>query len=132
LRNNLSILLLFLIIFLSSSSLLNYHNIDANGGPIADLEPDCGVLRDHRINMTVNGFNENGNVYWEFINSKGFIGWYGYFDTNATGGFDDYTIADGFLPDTYIIRFFDDRNNDYIKDPNGVEVNLTYTIPCDR
>ena len=60
-RNNLSILL-FLIVFLSSSSFLNYHNIDANR-PIVDLEPDCGVLRDHRINMTVNGFNENGNVF---------------------------------------------------------------------
>ena len=127
-RNNLSILL-FLIVFLSSSSFLNYQTIDANR-PIADVEPDCGVLRDHRINMTVNGFNKNGNVYWEFINSKGFIDYYGYFDTNATGGFDDYTIADGFLPDTYIIHFFDDKNNDYVKDPNGGQVNLTYTIPC--
>ena len=130
-RNNLFILLLFLIIFLSSSSFLNYHNIDANR-PIADLEPDCGVLRDHRINMTVNGFNENGNVYWEFINSKGFVDPFGYFDTNATGGFDDYTIAEEMLPDTYIVRFFDDKNNDYIKDPNGAEVNVTYTIPCNK
>jgi hypothetical protein len=119
----------FLIVFLSFLNLLNYHTIEANR-PIVDVEPDCGVLRDHRINMTINGFNKNGNVYWEFINSKGFMDYYGYFDTNATGGFNDFTIADGFLIDTYIIRFFDDKNNDYIKDPNGIEMNLTYTIPC--
>ncbi|HJT83573.1 MAG TPA: hypothetical protein VJ697_03735 [Nitrososphaeraceae archaeon] len=124
---NLSILL-FLTVFLTFSS---YHSTDANR-PIADVEPECGVLRDHRINMTANGFNENGNVYWEFINSKGFMDPYGYFDTNATGGFDDFTFADGFLPDTYLVRFFDDKNNDYLKDANGFEVNLTYTIPCNK
>ncbi len=122
----------FLIVFLSSLlNSLNYQAIDAIR-PIADIEPECGVLRDHRINMTVNGFNKNGNVYWEFINSKGFMDPYGYFDTNTTGGFNDFTFADGFSPDTYIVRFFDDKNNDYVKDPNGVEISLTYTIPCNK
>jgi hypothetical protein len=98
--------------------------------PIVKISPECGTLKDHRINMTVNGFNKNGNVYWEFITSKGIIDYYGYFDTNATGGFNDYTIADGLLPDMYTLRFFDDKNNDYIKDPNGSEVILDYEIPC--
>ena len=80
--------------------------------------------------MTVNGFNKNGNVYWEFINSKGKMDYYGYFDTNSTGGFHDYTIADGLLPNIYTLRFFDDKNNDYVKDPNGLEINFTYAVPC--
>lgn len=100
--------------------------------PIVKISPECGTLKDHRINMTVNGFNKNGNVYWEFINSKGIMDYYGYFDTNATGGFNDYTIADGLLPDMYTLRFFDDKNNDYIKDPNGAEIILNYEIPCNR
>jgi hypothetical protein len=58
---NLSILSLILS-FLFFLNLLNFHIIYANR-PIVDVEPDCGVLRDHRINMTVNGFNENSNVY---------------------------------------------------------------------
>ena len=121
---------LFLIICLIFVNLSQYHPIYSPNQVIADIEPNCGFLKDHRINMTVNGFNKNGNVYWEFINSKDSIDWYGYFETNDTGGFDDYTFADGLLPDIYTIRFYDDKNNDYVKDPNGIEINLTYAIPC--
>ena len=121
------------LILLVLSSFLNlyYQNIDANR-LIVDIEPDCGKLKDHRINMTGNGFNKDGNVYWEFIKSDGYMDYYGYYDTNATGGFNDYTIADGLYPDTYTLRFFDDKNNDYIKDTNGLEMNLTYMIPCSK
>ena len=119
-----------LIIFLIFINLYNHHSIYPTSQVIADIEPNCGLLKDHRINMTVNGFNKNGNVYWEFINSKGMIDYYGYFDTNSTGGFNDYTIADGLLPNIYILRFFDDKNNDYVKDPNGLEINFTYAVPC--
>ena len=123
----LSLILLILSLFLN----LYYQNIDANR-LIVDIEPDCGKLKDHRINMTVNGFNKNGSVYWEFIKSNDYMDYYGYFDTNATGGFNDYTIADGLLPDNYTLRFFDDKNIDYIKDTNGLEMNLTYMIPCSK
>ncbi len=88
------------------------------------------LLRDHRINFTVNGFNSNGNIYWEFINSEGKIDTYGYFDSNETGGFNDYIIADGMQPNNYTLRFFDDKNNDYVKDLNGAELILNYEIPC--
>jgi hypothetical protein len=98
--------------------------------PIVKISPECGTLRDHRINFTVNGFNSNGNIYWEFINSTGIVDTYGYFDSNGTGGFNDYIIADGMQPDNYTLRFFDDKNNDYMKDPNGKEVILNYEIPC--
>jgi len=30
------------------------------------------------------------------------------------------------------LRFFDDKNNDYIKDSNGTEAILNYEIPCNR
>ena len=98
--------------------------------PIVQVSPECGKLSDHRVNFTVNGFNRDGNVYWEFINSTGFVDPYGYFATNNTGGFDDYVIADDIYPDDYVISFFDDKNNDFMKDDNGVEVNVTYSIPC--
>jgi hypothetical protein len=100
--------------------------------PIVKISPECGTLRDHRINFTVNDFNSNGNIYWEFINSTGVVGTYGYFDSNGTGGFNDYIIADNLFPDNYTLRFFDDKNNDYIKDSNGTEVILNYEIPCNR
>ncbi len=122
----------FLIIVLIFISLSQLHPIYGTKQVIADIEPNCGLLKDHRINMTVNGFNKNGIIYWEFINSKGIIDYYGYFDTNSTGGFNDYTIADGLFPDIYTLRFFDDKNNDYFKDPNGLEINLTYAVPCNR
>ena len=98
--------------------------------PIVKISPECGEIEDHRVNFTGNGFNKNGNIYWEFVNSTGELDYYGYFDSNGTGGFNDYTIADGLKPDKYTLRFFDDRNNDYVKDSNASEVVLNYQIPC--
>ncbi|MDX1372503.1 MAG: hypothetical protein R3321_08525, partial [Nitrososphaeraceae archaeon] len=83
------------------------------------------------VNLSINGFNKNGSVYWEFINSKGIVDTFGYFSTNGTGGFNDYTIADDFSYDTYTVRFIDDKNNDYIADIGGKEINSTYSIPCE-
>ena len=75
--------------------LLRYNANELN----VDIEPDCRELKDHRFDMTVNGFNKDGNVYWEFIKSNGYMDYYGYFDTNATGWFDDYIFADGLYPE---------------------------------
>ena len=86
--------------------------------PIVKIFPDCGALSDHKIFFTVNGFNPNGNVHWEFIDSKGNIDSYGYFETDEFGGFEEY------------IRFFDDKNNNFLKDFNGSEVIINYQIPC--
>ena len=123
--------------FLSLSFIISFFLLSVGGiiltystSPIVKISPECGTLRDHRINFTVNGFNSNGNIYWEFVNSTGVVDTYGYFDSNGTGGFNDYIIADGMQPDNYTLRFFDDKNNDYIKDSNGREVILNYEIPC--
>lgn len=130
-QSNLSFLILPFIIFVL---LLNVGGIALtySTSPIVKISPECGTLRDHRINFTVNGFNSNGNIYWEFINSTGVVDTYGYFNSNGTGGFNDYIIADDLFPDNYTLRFFDDKNNDYIKDSNGTEVILNYEIPCNR
>jgi hypothetical protein len=50
---------------------------------------------------------------------------YSYFGTDEFGGFDEYIIADEMKLDTYTLRFFDDKNNDFI-DPIGSEVILHY------
>ncbi|MDX1373060.1 MAG: hypothetical protein R3321_11350, partial [Nitrososphaeraceae archaeon] len=99
--------------------------------PNVQISPSCHDENEQRVNLSINGFNKNGSVYWEFINSKGIVDTFGYFGTNGTGGFNDYTIADDFSYDTYTVRFIDDKNNDYIKDIGGKEMNSTYTIPCE-
>jgi hypothetical protein len=67
-----------------------------------------------------------------FVDSKGNINAYGYFETDKIGGFHEYIITDKMTLDTYILRIFDDKNNDFIKDFNGSEVILNYQIPCDN
>lgn len=121
--------------FLSLSFILSFFLMDvelnySSTSPIVKISPECGTLKDHRINFTVNGFNSNGNIYWEFINSTGEVDTFGYFDSNGTGGFNDYIIADSMQPDNYTLRFFDDKNNDYFKDIDGKEIIINYEIPC--
>ena len=126
-------IIIFFISFIISFFLIDIKvDLIYSISPIVKISPECGRLGDHRINFTVNGFSNNSNIYWEFINSTGTVDTYGYFDSNETGGFDDYIIADGMFPDDYTVKFFDDENNDYIKDSNGKEVILKYEIPCDK
>ena len=98
--------------------------------PIVKIFPECGALSDHKIFFEVTGFSPNGNVHWEFIDSKTNIDSYGYFETDEFGGFEEYIIAEVTKPDIYILRFFDDKNNNFLKDFNGSEVIINYQIPC--
>ena len=126
-------IIIFFISFIISFFLIDIKvDLIYSTSPIVKISPECGSLGDHRINFTVNGFNNNSNIYWEFINSTGTVDTYGYFDSNETGGFNDYIIADGMFPDDYTVKFFDDANNDYIKDSKGKEIILKYEIPCDK
>ena len=118
--------LIIIIVFILNT--LSEHATIYAIEPIVQVSPECGKLSDHRVNFTVNGFNRNGNVYWEFINSTGFVDPYGYFATNNTGGFDDYVIADDIYRDDYVISFFDDKNNDYNLGKGGKEIKLEYII----
>jgi hypothetical protein len=51
-------------------------------------------------------------------------------ETDEFGGFEEYIITDVIKPDVYILRFFDDKNNNFLKDFNGLEVIINYPIPC--
>ena len=98
--------------------------------PIVKIFPECGALSDHKIFFEVTGFSPNGNVHWEFIDSKENIDSYGYFETDEFGGFEEYIIAEVTKPDIYILRFFDDKNYNFLKYFNGSEVIINYQIPC--
>lgn len=63
------------------------------------------------------------------INSNGEVDSFGYFETDVSGNFEEVIIAEKMEPDTYILRLFDDRDNDFIKDFEGSEVRLNYNIP---
>jgi hypothetical protein len=53
---------------------ITFETVSVNAeSPIAKLSLECGILRDHRIDFTVNGFTPNGNVHWEFVDSNGNI-----------------------------------------------------------
>jgi len=64
----------------------------------------------------MNGFISKGNVHWEFINSKEIIHSYSYFETDELGNFEEFIITDEIEPDNCTIRFFDDKNNNFLKD----------------
>ena len=71
-----------------------FETVSVNAeSPIAKLSLECGILRDHRIDFTVNGYTPNGNVHWEFVDSNGNINAYGYFETDEFGGFHAFVIT---------------------------------------
>src|SRR5215210_6897845 len=121
---------LLLPIFFSLCVIIEQIQSISAQSPTIQIFPECGALSDHKIFFTVNGFNPNGNVHWEFIDSKGKIDSYGYFETDEFGGFEEYIIAEVIKPDIYTLRFFDDKNNNFLKDFNGSEVIINYQIPC--
>ncbi|MGZ5547613.1 MAG: hypothetical protein ACXWFZ_06635 [Nitrososphaeraceae archaeon] len=121
--------LVFLTIFFIYSIKAEIVPIFAES-PSVKIFPNCGALSDHKIFFTVTSFSPNGNVHWEFIDSKGNIDSYGYFETDEFGGFEEYIIAEVVKPDIYTLRFFDDKNNNFLKDFNGSEVIINYQIPC--
>ena len=131
---NYIVLLSVLLFFLTISFFINGIKVEiipiAAETPIVKIFPDCGALSAHKIFFKVNGFSPNGNVHWEFIDSKANIDSYGYFETDEFGGFEEYIIAEVTKPDIYILRFFDDKNNNFLKDFNGSEVIINYQIPC--
>ncbi len=131
---NYIVLLSVLLFFLTISFFINGIKVEivpiAAETPIVKIFPDCGALSTHKIFFKVNDFSPNGNVHWEFIDSKGNVDSYGYFETDRFGSFEEYIIAEVTKPDIYTLRFFDDKNNNFLKDFNGLEVIINYQIPC--
>ena len=62
-----------LIIFLIFVNLLSFTLFIQ---PSNRYKTQLWTIKDHRITMTVNRFNKNGNVYREFINSNGIRNYY--------------------------------------------------------
>ena len=70
------------------------------GLPIVQVSPTCGPA-DPGFNIVINanGFAPTSNVAWKLVNSHtGFL-LSGYYDTNATGGFNEVTYIDDVKPD---------------------------------
>ena len=72
--------------------------------------------------VTANGFKPDSTVNWKLVNSKNQIPLYGYFDTNADGGFYDATYLDDLVSDNYKMYLGPDDNIDN-------ELNLGRLLP---
>ena len=76
-------------------SMIICSNPPVFGVPIVQVSPTCGPA-DPGFNMVINanGFAPNSNVDWKLVNSKDHqSSSYAYFQTNATGGFNEVTVC---------------------------------------
>src|SRR5580765_3586260 len=72
------------------------------GLPIVLVSPTCGPA-DPGFNIVINanGFAPSSNVAWKLVDSHSEIPLSSYYDTNATGGFNEVTYMDDLKPDKY-------------------------------
>ncbi|MDQ3970707.1 MAG: hypothetical protein M3227_03370 [Thermoproteota archaeon] len=108
--------------------------------PTVIVSPPCGATSGFSLVFNANGFTPNGNVHWQVHRPTGeqTYGPYGYFATNATGGFLEPTgIEEGvepgtevIPPGTYVLQFFDDLNLDGRADPGAKRTNAMVKVPC--
>lgn len=98
------------------------------GAPLVHVSPTCGP-EDFNIAINANGFEPESNVAWKLVDEAQKVPLYGYFATNATGGFLEPTTIDDVPEGNYKIYFGTDVNNDGKFDvPSSIFANLT--IPC--
>jgi len=98
------------------------------GEPTVQVSPTCGP-EDFNIAINANGFEPVSNVAWKLVDEDQKVPLYGYFATNATGGFLEPTTIDDVPEGNYKIYFGTDVNNDGKFDgPSSTFANLT--IPC--
>lgn len=82
------------------------------------------------LGINTNGFNINSTVAWKLVNSTHSIPIFGYFQTNSTGGFSDYTFLSEIGPDKYKMYCDDDADNDNRFDMINRTTFANLTIPC--
>ncbi len=80
--------------------------------------------------VDTNGFKPDSSVNRKIVNSGGQIPLYGYFQTNASGGFSDVLYADDLNNGQYKIYLGTDANNDNIFDTGEPTRYVDITIPC--
>lgn len=127
----LKVLLIPMILSLILS--LNVFNVVAQSDePKVKMNYECGTL-DINAWLNVNGFEPNSTVSWIVVSPKaesGFI--FGYFDTNSTGGFNEFTHLSELSESDYSVQVFDDSNVDGIPDEGKKMFTATMSppLPC--
>lgn len=124
---------LLIPVILSLMFSLTIFNIMAQSEePKVKINYECGTL-DINARLNVNGFEPNSTVSWIVVSPKvesGFI--FGYFDTNSTGGFNEFTHLSELEESDYSVQVFDDSNADGIPDEGKKMFTATMSppIPC--
>jgi hypothetical protein len=101
------------------------------GLPIVQVSPTCGPA-DPGFNIVINanGFAPTSNVAWKLVNSHNGIPLSSYYETNATGGFNEVTYIDDVKPDKYKMYFGTDADNDQKFDIGAPIIYANVTLPC--
>jgi hypothetical protein len=116
-------------LFLIAVAFYLHSNVLAE--PFAIIDPTCGPVENgFNLGISTNGFNPNSTVAWKLVNSTQSIPIFGYFQTNSTGGFSDYTFLNEIGPDKYKMYFGDDADNDGKFDMINRTTYANLTIPC--
>ncbi|MGE5705487.1 MAG: hypothetical protein ACM3XP_02055 [Nitrososphaerales archaeon] len=121
------------MIFLSSSlTSLSLINVSAQTEPKVNVMYECGTL-DVNTQLNANGFEPNSSVSWKVITPTDETGAiFGYFDTNSTGGFKEFTHLSELKDADYSVQFFDDANKDGLPD-KGKKIftaKMSPPVPC--
>jgi hypothetical protein len=99
--------------------------------PIADVSPTCGPPEPgFNIVINANGFKPNSNVAWKLVDSQSGIPLSTYFETNATGGFNQVTYIDDVKPGRYKMYLGTDSDNDGKFDIGTPKTSANITLPC--
>lgn len=108
-----------------------YSNSPVFGVPLVQVSPTCGPA-DPGFNIVINanGFEPMSNVAWKLVNSHNGIPLSAYYDTNATGGFNEVTYIDDVKPDSYRIYFGTDADRDSKFDVGAPTTYANITVPC--
>lgn len=106
--------------------------MSALADPIVKVSPNCGPssVQGFNVEVNANGFKPHHLVKWKLVDSQDRIPLYGYFQTNSTGGFNDGTLFDDLIPDTYAMYFGNDnlKATSILESITGPQVEIS--IPC--
>lgn len=127
--NKLFLIPLCLSVLLSFNILYIYAQPDE---PKVKINYECGTL-DINAMLNVNGFEPNSTVSFIVVSpdvESGYI--FGYFDTNSSGGFNEFTHLSELSETDYSVQVFDDANEDGIPDEGKKIINakMSPPLPC--
>lgn len=103
---------LFISLCLSLFSLNILNIYGQSDEPKVEINYECGTI-DINARLNVNGFEPNSTVSWIVVSpdiESGYI--FGYFNTNSTGGFNEFTHLSELTNSDYSVQIFDDADED--------------------